>query len=196
MFTTSYCVVSSSPWISKVTMPDYLYGTRHKVVDVVNRSATFDILSRGGDKSGLLVDLSEGNAYYFRPLVGDVIRPSDFQTGSDGADIEVTVYRWTGDEATATQFKPVAGVFLSRNYPQNGRGQGQGLGFGTDDKLLLLADAFPELRPGPVYGPPVPRKIRKGRRIRNSNLEKAREEAREAMDEALEELQGGRFLWK
>ena len=190
MFTNFYCVVCSSPWIWKMQIPQYPSG--FKEYDVVNRSATFDILSRGGDKTGILVDLSEGNAYYFRPLVGDVIRPSDFQTGSDGADLEVTVYRWTGDEATATQFKPVADVFLSRNYPQNGRGQGQGLGFGTDDKLLLLADAFPELRPGPVYGPPVPRKTRKGRRIRNSNLEKAREE----MDETLEELQGGRFLWE
>lgn len=195
MFTNFYCVVSSSPWISKVTMPDYLYGTHNKEVDVVHRSAAFDILSRGADKIGLLVDLSEGIAHYFRPLVGDVIRPSDLQLGSDGADIEVTVYRWTGDEATATQFKPVADVFLSRHYPASG-GQAQGLGFGTADELLLLADAFPELRPGPVYGPPVPRETRKGRRSAGANLEKAREEAQEAMDEALDELQGGRWLWK
>jgi hypothetical protein len=155
MFTNFYCVVQSAAWIDKVSVPQFWdgYCTGSKVHDVVHRSAAFDILSRGADKSGIVVDRSEGNAHYFRPLVGDVIRPSylQVQVGADGADIEVEVYRWTGDEATTTKFKPVADMYLSFNYPR--RGDGQGLGFGTDDKLLPLKDAFPEFRPGPQYGP-------------------------------------------
>jgi hypothetical protein len=156
MFTNLYCVVSSAAWISKVDVPQYWNGvyTGYKVDDVVHRSAAFDIVSRrGADKNGIVVDRSEGNAHYFRPLVEDVIRPSFSSCGTDGADIEIEVYRWTGDEATATKFKPLGDVYLSLAYPQ--RGDGQGLGFGTDDKLLVLADAFPEWHSGPKYGPTI-----------------------------------------
>ncbi len=141
MFTNLYCVINSAAWIAKLNDdPKY---------DVVLRSAVFDILSRGADKIGIVVDRSKGFAHYFRPLVGDVIRASSMP--ADKADIEVVVYRWTGDEVTATNFKPVGGVFLSYEYPR--RGGGQGLGFGSDDELIVLKDAYPEWHSGPTYGP-------------------------------------------
>lgn len=160
MFTNVYCVVQSSAWIFNV-VAHRPYG---KNFDVVHRSAAFDILSRGADKKGLVVDMSKRIAHCFRPLVGDVIRPSHFRSpaNADGADIEVKAYRWTGDEATTTKFKPVADVTLSLNYPR--RGDGQGLGFGTDDKLLVLEDAFPELHP-PIYRPTIKKSTRKKQRF-------------------------------
>jgi hypothetical protein len=164
MFTNFYCVVRSSPWIWKMDIPQYWYGnvTGLKTYDVVNRSAKFDILSKGGPKKGIMVDLSEGFAHYFRPLVGDLIRPSYLQVGADGADIEVEVYRWTGDEATATKFKPVADVTLSRSYPV--RGDAQGLSFWMDDDLLTIKDAYPEItHPTWVHKPNLERRTSKRR---------------------------------
>jgi hypothetical protein len=149
MFTNLYCVVSSAAW--KFNAAAYRpYGIED--FNVVHRSAAFDIVSgRGADRSGIVVDRSAGSAHHFRPLVGDVIRPSFAGYGTDGADIEVEIYRWTGDEATAITFKPIGDVYLSFDYPQ--RGDGQGLGFGTGDKFLVLADAYPEWHSGPKYGP-------------------------------------------
>lgn len=147
MSTSFYCIVQSSPRISRSKR--YADHLRRTVVDeFVHRSATFDILSRGGDKLGIVVNRSDGIAHYFRPLVGDVIRISRLGVGS--ADIEVDVYRWTGDEATTTTFSPLAVIYVSQFYPQFGTAQG--LGFGPDD-WVALKDAYPEERGGPKYGP-------------------------------------------
>lgn len=143
MFTNFYCVVQSSAWSLN--------------------AAAFDILRRGADKKRIVVDASKGIAHRFRPLVGDVIRPSPSQHASGGADIEVKACRWTGDEATTIKFKPVAEVTLSLNYP--GRGDGQGLGFGTDDELLVLKDAFSGTHPGSVHRPTIKKPTRKKQRF-------------------------------
>ncbi len=142
MFTNFFCVVQSSARSFN--------------------AAAFDILGRGAAKRGIVVDASKGIAHRFRPLVGDVIRPSPSQYPTDSADIEVIVYRLTGDEATTTKFKPVADVALSLNYPR--RGDGQGLGFGTDDKLLVLEDALPD-HSNPVGRPRIKKPARKTKRF-------------------------------
>jgi hypothetical protein len=117
-----------------------MFTSFYCVVHVIQRSAAFDILSKGAGKKRIVVDASKGIAHRFRPLVGDVIRPSPPQHPTDSADVEVRAYRWTGDEASTTKFNPVADVTLSLDYPA--RGDGHGLSFGPDDDLRVLTDAL------------------------------------------------------
>ena len=129
------------------------------VVHVIQRSAAFDILSKGASKKRIVVDASKGIAHRFRPLVGDVIRPSPPQHPTDSADVEVKAYRWTGDEATTTKFNPVADVTLSLDYP--GRGDGHGLSFGPDDDLRVLTDDLPDDHPSAADRPTLQKPPRK-----------------------------------
>jgi len=155
MFTNFYCVVRPSGTFGTVD------GARE--LAAIPRSATFDIQSRGAGKKRVVVGGPKGIAHRLRPLVGDVIRPSPSRTPTDGADVEVRAYRWTGDEATTTKFNPVADVILSLDYP--GRGDGRGLGFGTDDELLVLTDARPEDRASPVDRPTIKNPAKKKQRF-------------------------------
>lgn len=192
MFTNFYCIVQSSPWISHDSIAtradwhtDRLARTSELIdgYDGVNRSAQFDLLSRGGAKKGILVDRSAGNAYWFRPMVGDLIRPSASQTRADGADLEVDIYRWTGDEATATKFKPLAAATLSYSYPL--RGEAQGLSFWMDDDLLLLKKAYPQpAQQAPIKNPKGEQTSEKPKTRRRREAKSLREEARRLEEEA------------
>ena len=143
MFTNFYCVVRPSGTFDTVDGAGELAA--------IPRSATFDIQSRGAGKKRVVVGGSKGTAHRFRPLVGDAIRPSPSQTPTDGADVEVRAYRWTGDEAATTRFNPVADVTLSLDYPA--RGDGHGLSFGPDDDLRVLTDALPADHPSAADRP-------------------------------------------
>lgn len=139
MFTNFYCVIQSS---ARSFNP-----------------AAFDILCRAAAKKSIIVDASKATDHRFRPLVGDVIRPSLSQYLGSAAEIEVRIYRWTGDEATTTRFKPVAALTLSPHYPAHG--DGQGLEFHTYDKLVVLDDTHPDQ----VIRPTTMKPTRKKRRF-------------------------------
>lgn len=154
MFTNLYCVIRPSGTFNTVN------GDAESAA-VIPRSATLDIQSRGVGKKRVVVGGSKGIAHRFRPLVGDVIRPSPSQGLADSADIEVRAYRWTGDDATTIKFNPVADVTLSLDYP--GRGDGHGLSFGPDDDLRVLTDALPD--PNATDRPTLQKPPRKKQRI-------------------------------